>query len=66
MRQLLPYVWPANRPDLRRRVVFALLALIAAKAITLGVPIAYKTVTPAPVKPKGATLRGAMFAAVLA
>jgi ATP-binding cassette subfamily B protein len=42
LRQLLPYVWPANRPDLRRRVVFALLALIAAKAITLGVPIAYK------------------------
>jgi ATP-binding cassette subfamily B protein len=42
LRQLLPYVWPANRRDLRMRVVFALLALIVAKAITLGVPIAYK------------------------
>ena len=27
LRELLPYVWPADRPDLRWRVVFALLAL---------------------------------------
>ena len=44
MRELLPYIWPANRPDLRWRVVFALAALVAAKAITLAVPIAYKQV----------------------
>jgi ATP-binding cassette, subfamily B, heavy metal transporter len=44
LRELLPYVWPADRPDLRRRVVFALFALVAAKAITLAVPIAYKQV----------------------
>src|SRR5215207_3650886 len=44
LRELLPYVWPANRPDLRLRVVFALAALVVAKAITLTVPIAYKTV----------------------
>jgi ATP-binding cassette, subfamily B, heavy metal transporter len=44
LRELLPYVWPADRPDLRWRVVFALLALVAAKAITLAVPIAYKQV----------------------
>ena len=44
MRELLPYIWPANRPDLHWRVVFALAALIAAKAITLAVPIAYKQV----------------------
>jgi ATP-binding cassette subfamily B protein len=43
-RELLPYIWPANRPDLRWRVVFALAALVAAKAITLAVPIAYKQV----------------------
>jgi ABC-type transport system involved in Fe-S cluster assembly fused permease/ATPase subunit len=43
LRELLPYVWPANRPDLRMRVVFALAALVVAKIITLGVPIAYKT-----------------------
>ena len=44
LRELLPYVWPANRPDLRWRVVLALTALVIAKVITLAVPIAYKTV----------------------
>ncbi|HXG78716.1 MAG TPA: ABC transporter ATP-binding protein/permease [Methyloceanibacter sp.] len=44
LRELLPYVWPANRPDLRLRVVLALAALVLAKAITLAVPIAYKMV----------------------
>ena len=44
LRELLPYVWPVKRPDLRLRVVFALAALVVAKAITLTVPIAYKAV----------------------
>jgi ATP-binding cassette, subfamily B, heavy metal transporter len=44
LRELLPYIWPANRPDLRARVMFALAALVVAKVITLAVPIAYKTV----------------------
>ncbi|HYJ58477.1 MAG TPA: ABC transporter ATP-binding protein/permease [Methyloceanibacter sp.] len=44
LRELLPYAWPANRPDLRFRVVIALGALILAKAVTLAVPIAYKAV----------------------
>jgi len=44
LRELLPYVWPANRPDLRLRVVLSLAALVVAKVITLAVPIAYKTV----------------------
>jgi ATP-binding cassette subfamily B protein len=44
LRELAPYIWPAGRPDLRMRVVFALIALIIAKAITLVVPIAYKSV----------------------
>ena len=44
LRELAPYIWPAGRPDLRVRVVFALIALIIAKAITLLVPIAYKAV----------------------
>jgi ATP-binding cassette subfamily B protein len=44
LRELAPYIWPAGRNDLRMRVVFALIALIIAKAITLVVPIAYKTV----------------------
>ena len=44
LRELIPYIWPADRPDLRLRVILALAALVVAKAITLTVPIAYKTV----------------------
>jgi ATP-binding cassette subfamily B protein len=44
LRELAPYIWPVGRPDLRMRVVMALVALIIAKAITLMVPIAYKAV----------------------
>ena len=44
LRELMPYIWPANRPDLHFRVVIALAALVVAKIITLAVPIAYKTV----------------------
>ena len=44
LRELIPYIWPADRPDLRMRVILALAALVVAKAITLTVPIAYKTV----------------------
>ena len=39
LRALLPYLWPPGRPDLRARVVIALLFLIAAKAATVMVPI---------------------------
>ena len=39
---LIPFVWPASRPDLKVRVVWASLALVAAKVITVSVPIAYK------------------------
>ncbi|MFD0986850.1 ABCB family ABC transporter ATP-binding protein/permease [Methyloligella solikamskensis] len=44
LRDLAPYVWPSDRPDLKRRVVLAFLALIAAKVVTLSAPIAYKTI----------------------
>jgi ATP-binding cassette, subfamily B, heavy metal transporter len=44
LRELLPYIWPAGRPDLRWRVVWALAALVVAKVITLAVPISYKAV----------------------
>jgi ATP-binding cassette subfamily B protein len=47
LRELLPYIWPANRPDLRLRVIFALGALVVAKVITLAVPIAYKAIVDA-------------------
>ena len=44
LRQLVPYVWPANRPDLHLRVILAFGALLIAKVITLAIPIAYKNI----------------------
>jgi len=41
---LWPYLWPADRPDLKRRVVLALGALMLAKAATTLVPFAYKAI----------------------
>jgi len=44
LRELLPYIWPKNRPDLHLRVILAFAALVLAKVVTLAVPIAYKNV----------------------
>jgi ATP-binding cassette, subfamily B, heavy metal transporter len=45
VRGLLPYFWPAGRPDLRRRVLLAVVVLTAAKLVTIAVPILFKVVT---------------------
>ncbi|RIA47541.1 ABCB family ABC transporter ATP-binding protein/permease [Dichotomicrobium thermohalophilum] len=42
LRALAPYVWPDDRPDLRLRVVLAVIALVLAKVITVTTPLAYK------------------------
>lgn len=42
LKGLLPYIWPASRPDLRRNVVFAFAVLLVAKVITVATPILYK------------------------
>ena len=42
LRKLWPYMWPHDRPDLKQRVVVALLTLVAAKIITVLVPYTYK------------------------
>lgn len=42
LRGILPYLWPADRPDLRLRVGLAMVALIASKVVTVAVPFAYK------------------------
>lgn len=39
---MLPYLWPAARGDIRRRVVLALIALAAAKGANVSVPLFYK------------------------
>ena len=42
LRALIPYVWPKDRPDLRLRVVLAVIALVLAKVVTVATPFAYK------------------------
>ncbi len=42
LRRFLPYLWPADRPALRARVVIALLLVLLAKATVLLMPFAYK------------------------
>ncbi|MBA4753318.1 MAG: ABC transporter ATP-binding protein/permease [Sphingobium sp.] len=42
LRRFLPYLWPADAPALRRRVVVAMLCVLAAKVISLAMPFADK------------------------
>lgn len=42
IRRFLPYLWPRDNAGLRRRIVVALLFVLAAKAVTLALPYAYK------------------------
>ena len=42
VRNLWPYMWPADRPDLRLRAVLAIGALLLSKVATTLIPFAYK------------------------
>ncbi|MFO1148909.1 MAG: ABC transporter ATP-binding protein/permease [Alsobacter sp.] len=42
---LWPYIWPADRPDLQRRIMLATLILLVAKLVTVAVPYTFKWVT---------------------
>ncbi|MFN3869833.1 MAG: ABCB family ABC transporter ATP-binding protein/permease [Hyphomicrobiaceae bacterium] len=44
-RELLPFVWPEGRPDLRLRVVLAFVVLVVAKVVTVFVPVLFKEAT---------------------
>jgi len=44
---LWPYIWPAERSDLKARVIFATLLLFAAKFATIAVPFTFKWATDA-------------------
>ncbi len=47
LRNLWPYMWPAERPDLRSRVVWATVFLLIAKIMTLAIPYTFKWATDA-------------------
>ena len=42
LHRLWPYIWPSDRSDLKRRVVYATLLLLAAKLATISVPFTFK------------------------
>ena len=44
MRRFIPYLWPAGRPDLKARIVGALVLVLLTKAIILATPLAMKRV----------------------
>ncbi len=39
---IAPYLWPQGRADLRTRVVFAMVAMVLAKVITIATPFSFK------------------------
>src|SRR6266436_1123100 len=47
VRGLWPYIWPAERRDLKLRVAVAMLLLLAAKLVTIAVPFTFKWATDA-------------------
>ncbi|WP_284266059.1 ABCB family ABC transporter ATP-binding protein/permease [Roseicyclus amphidinii] len=42
IRKVAPYLWPDDKPWVKRRVVIALVMLVIAKLVTLGTPFLYK------------------------
>src|SRR5580692_12751885 len=44
---LWPYIWPGDRADLKMRVVWSVVLLLAAKLATLAVPFTFKWATDA-------------------
>jgi len=47
IRNLWPYMWPSDRPELKQRVWLAFAALVVAKIVTVYVPFMYKYATDA-------------------
>src|SRR3981189_210705 len=47
IRALWPYIWPANRRDLKLRVALSMVLLLAAKLATIAVPFTFKWATDA-------------------
>ena len=61
LRGLYPYLWPKSRPDLKLRVVVALIALFVSKVVTVITPFAFKDAVDI-FTPKGANSAAALVA----
>lgn len=60
MRRFLPYLWPPERPDLKRRIVGAMAFVLLAKATTLALPYVYKRAIDAMTTPANEAAMAAM------
>ena len=53
LRGIFPYVWPSDRPDLKRTVLVSLALMLVAKLVTVAMPFTYKWATDALVAATG-------------
>ncbi|MFT0859533.1 ABCB family ABC transporter ATP-binding protein/permease [Ancylobacter sp. G4_0304] len=56
LKGLVPYLWPADRADLRARVTWGLLLLVLAKVATMATPFIFKWATDAVAETEGARI----------
>lgn len=65
LKRFLPYLWPRDNWKLRRRIIFAMLFVLAAKGTVLALPFAYKGAVDAMTGPvdDGTTIALALVAA---
>ncbi|HEX2217083.1 MAG TPA: ABC transporter ATP-binding protein/permease [Xanthobacteraceae bacterium] len=67
---LWPYIWPADRRDLKLRVLAAMVLLVGAKLATIAVPFTFKWATDAltgqPTGPFGSAVLGSVIALAIA
>ncbi len=56
LRALYPYIWPSDRPDLKRTVVISLVLMLIAKLVTVTMPYTFKWATDALVAAAGGRL----------
>ena len=60
IRRFLPYLWPHDNPQLKRRILGAMGFVLAAKATILALPFAYKNAVDAMTSPANETLMVAL------
>ncbi len=56
LRALAPYIWPHDRPDLKRTVILSLVLMVLAKLVTIAMPFTFKWATDALVAAAGGKL----------
>ncbi len=63
LRAVIPYLWPEHEPWVKRRVVLAMVALVASKIVSVSTPFVYKLAVDAlsgRLSPEGLALLGAV------